>query len=84
MGMRSQYPVPIEIDNLQSHQFVACAIIKPRVSQLVLDACLLSGRTMTGAGMFEAHAETLVDYLPGREDGQDGVEEFVEFRLLTD
>lgn len=84
MGMRSQDPLSIEIYNLQSHQFVACAIIKPRVSQLTLDACLHSGRTMTGAGVVDAQAEAWAGYLPGREDVQDGVEEFVEFRLLTD
>ncbi|MGR3739111.1 MAG: shikimate dehydrogenase family protein [Limimaricola soesokkakensis] len=62
-GMRPGDPFPADPARMRRGQFVACAITRPEVSPMVAAARELGCATMTGAGMFEAEAERLVDYL---------------------
>ncbi|WP_240722837.1 shikimate dehydrogenase [Poseidonocella sp. HB161398] len=64
-GMREGDPYPADPSKMHKGQFVADAITKPEVSPMVAAARALGCATMTGAGMFEAQAEILVDYLLG-------------------
>lgn len=70
MGMNPSDPLPVDGDRLEAGQFVACAITKPAVSPIIQVARARGCGTMTGAGMFDAQAERLVDFLLGgsRED----------------
>mgnify|MGYP001025598785 CR=1 FL=1 len=63
MGMRPDDPLPILADRLTAGQFVACAVTRPAVPPLVEEARKRGCKTMTGAGMFEAQAGTLIDFL---------------------
>ncbi|MEZ5534591.1 MAG: hypothetical protein R3F02_03105 [Thiolinea sp.] len=66
VGMKEGDPYPVEVEKLQAGQFVAEAITKPAVSPLVAYARQLGCNTMVGAGMFDAQAEILVDFMQGR------------------
>ncbi|WP_064692893.1 shikimate dehydrogenase family protein [Rhizobium aegyptiacum] len=72
LGMRSDDPLPVDISKLESPQFVACVVTKPEVPPLIEEARLRGCRTMTGAGMFDAQAATLVDFLLTRPNGREG------------
>ena len=63
MGMRHDDPLPIDVSALQPSQFVACVVTKPEIPRLIAEARLRGCRTMTGAAMFDAQAETLVNFL---------------------
>ncbi|MFS8146528.1 shikimate dehydrogenase family protein [Rhizobium sp. BR 249] len=66
LGMRPHDPLPIDVAKLESWQFVACVITKPEMPPLIEEARRRGCRTMTGAGMFDAQAVTLVDFLLSR------------------
>lgn len=68
-GMREGDPLPVDIAGLSGNQFVADVITRPEVSPLVAYARTLGCNTMTGAGMFNAQSELLVDRLLGAGDG---------------
>ncbi|SFU16083.1 shikimate dehydrogenase [Mesorhizobium sp. YR577] len=63
MGMRPGDPLPVDVSRLGAGQFVACVVTKPEVPPLIAEARLRGCGTMTGTGMFDAQAETLVDFL---------------------
>lgn len=63
VGMREGDPFPVEVDKLIAAQFVADAITKPEVSPMVQHARSIGCNTMVGAGMFNAEAEILVDFM---------------------
>jgi shikimate dehydrogenase len=56
-------PLPVIVENLTASQFVACAVTKPAVPPLIAAARQRGCATMTGAGMFQAQAEILIDFL---------------------
>ena len=64
-GMREGDPFPADPARMTAATFVADAITRPEVSPMVAAARALGCSTMTGAGMFNAEAERLVDYLLG-------------------
>lgn len=66
-GMREGDPFPADPARMHARQFVADAITRPEVSPMVAAARKLNCATMTGAGMFNAEAERIVDYLLGQE-----------------
>lgn len=63
LGMQAEDPLPIEVEHLGAGQFVAEAVTKPEVTPLLVAARAAGCGTMTGAGMFGAQAELLVDML---------------------
>jgi shikimate dehydrogenase len=63
MGMLSTDPLPILVERLRAGQFVACAVTKPATPPLIETARRCGCPTMTGADMFQAQAETLIDFL---------------------
>ena len=63
VGMRAGDPYPVAVERLTGAQFVADAITKPAVSPMVEYARSLGCNTMVGAGMFNAEAEILVDFM---------------------
>lgn len=63
VGMKAGDPYPVEVSKLKADQFVADAITRPEVSPLVAYARQLGCKTMVGAGMFDAEAEILVDFI---------------------
>lgn len=63
MGMQPTDPLPILVERLKAEQFVACAVTKPATPPLIEAARRCGCPTMTGAGMFQAQAETLIDFL---------------------
>ncbi|MGB0662012.1 MAG: shikimate dehydrogenase family protein [Mangrovicoccus sp.] len=65
-GMRPGDPFPADPKKMHAGQFIADAITKPEVSPMVEAARALGCATMTGAGMFNAEAERLVDFLLGQ------------------
>lgn len=65
LGMKTNDPFPVDVSKLQPWQFVACVVTKPEVPPLIEEARRRGCRTMTGAGMFDAQARTLVDFLLG-------------------
>ncbi|HPY39046.1 MAG TPA: hypothetical protein PLM98_00905 [Thiolinea sp.] len=66
VGMREGDPYPVDVTQLKAHQFVADAITRPEVSPMVAYARELGCHTMVGAGMFNAEAEILVDFMTGK------------------
>lgn len=65
LGMSAADPLPVDATRLKSAQFVACVVTKPPLSPLIEVAQDIGCRTMSGAGMFEAQAETIADFLLG-------------------
>ena len=65
MGMNSNDPYPLNVTKLRSEQFAACVITKPHVSPFIEEARKRGCQTMIGAGMFDAQAEVLADFLTG-------------------
>lgn len=68
MGMSVTDPLPIDASKLRAAQFVACAITKPDVTPLIAKARRVGCLTMTGAEMFDAQAEALVEFLLERAE----------------
>ncbi|MFZ1388426.1 MAG: hypothetical protein WBP46_16355 [Thiolinea sp.] len=66
VGMREGDPYPVDVTKLKVNQFVADAITRPEVSPMVAYARDLGCNTMVGAGMFNAEAEILVDFMTGK------------------
>ncbi|MBA8820156.1 hypothetical protein BRY73_02170 [Ochrobactrum sp. P6BS-III] len=67
MGMKSNDPYPVNVTKLRSEQFAACVITKPHVSPFIEEARKRGCQTMIGAGMFDAQAEVLADFLTGHD-----------------
>ncbi len=65
LGMKPDDALPVDVSKIEAWQFVACVITKPDVPPLIAEARKRGCRTMTGAGMFDAQAETLADFLLG-------------------
>jgi shikimate dehydrogenase len=65
-GMREGDPFPADPSKMNAAQFVADSITKPAVTPMLEAARALGCNTMTGAGMFNAEAERLVDFLLGK------------------
>ena len=63
VGMKPDDPFPVQIENLSGEMAVADAITKPSVTALIHHARDLGCSTMSGADMFDAEAEALVDFL---------------------
>jgi len=68
MGMKLNDPYPVNVTKLRAEQFAACVITKPHVSPFIEEARKRGCQTMIGAGMFDAQAEVLADFLTGRDD----------------
>lgn len=72
MGMQPGDPLPVQVARLRREQFVACVVTRPAVPPLIEAARAIGCRTMTGADMFNAQAETLISFLlAGADSGQD-------------
>lgn len=67
LGMRQEDPLPVDVTRLRPEQFVACVVTRPEVPPLIAEAQKNGCMTMTGTEMFEAQAETLVDFLLSQE-----------------
>lgn len=65
VGMAASDPFPIEIGGLSDHTLVGDAITRPAVTPLLEAARALGCRIQTGAEMFAAQSELLVDLLLG-------------------
>ena len=65
-GMRESDPYPADPSLMNKNQFVADSITRPEVTPMLIAARELGCNTMTGAGMFDAEAERLVDFLLGQ------------------
>jgi shikimate dehydrogenase len=65
LGMREGDPLPVDTARLEPRQFVADVITRPEISPLLVEARRIGCATMSGAGMFEAQAELLVERLLG-------------------
>jgi len=63
MGMRPGDPLPILIEQLTTDTFVADVVTKPAVPPLIEAARALGCGTSTGADMFAAVAQLIVDFL---------------------
>jgi len=75
--------LPIDVARLPSSQFVACVIAKPEVPPLIVEARRRGCRTMAGAGIFDARAEILGDFLLEGVEQAAWREKPVSFRLLN-
>lgn len=62
MGMRAEDPLPVQVERLVPGTFVGCVVTQPAVPPLIAAARQRGCATMTGAGMFEAVRERLVDF----------------------
>jgi shikimate dehydrogenase len=62
MGMREGDPLPVDARKLSTATFVGCVVTQPAVPPLIEAARARGCATMTGAGMFEAVRERLVDF----------------------
>ena len=67
LGMREGDPLPVDTSKLVPAQFVADVVTKPDPSPLIAEARRIGCATMTGAGMFDAQAQLLVDRMLGME-----------------
>lgn len=65
-GMHAGDPFPADPARMHKAQFVADSITRPEVTPMLEAARALGCGTMTGAGMFNAEAERLVDFLLGQ------------------
>ena len=63
MGMRAGDPLPMRVDLLASSTFVGDVVTMPAVPPLIARARAVGCRTMTGATMFEAVRDRMVDFL---------------------
>ena len=63
MGMRAGDPYPVDVQRLKPDTFVADVVTKPAVPPLVEAARRIGCGTSTGADMFAAVAELIVDFL---------------------
>ena len=63
MGMRPGDPLPIDVDNLKPTTFVADVVTKPAVPPLIEAARAAGCGTSTGADMFAAVTDLIVDFL---------------------
>lgn len=62
MGMKEGDALPLRADRLSPQTFVGCVVTQPAVPPLIVAARARGCATMTGAGMFEAVRERLVDF----------------------
>lgn len=63
MGMRADDPLPLQVDRLGAGTFVGDVVTVPAVPPLIEGARARGCRTMTGATMFEAVRDRMVDFL---------------------
>lgn len=75
MGMRPDDPLPVDVGKLRPHQFAACVVTLLEAPSLIGEARRRGCRVMTGTEMFDAQAETLVDFLLGTNDAGAGQEQ---------
>lgn len=66
MGMRPTDPYPIDVANIQGHQFSGCVITAPAVSPWLALAREKGCNSMAGADMFAQVRDLLVDFLAGK------------------
>lgn len=66
-GMRETDPYPADPAKMNAGQFIADSITRPEVTPMLKAAQALGCKTMTGAGMFNAQGERLVDFLLGHD-----------------
>ncbi|MGK6316931.1 shikimate dehydrogenase family protein [Neorhizobium sp. DT-125] len=66
LGMLPDDPLPVDVSRLEAWQFVACVVTKPEIPPLIEEARKRGCGTMTGRGMFDGQAETLVEFLLAR------------------
>ncbi len=62
MGMKADDPLPIEVEKLSAATFVGDVVTMPAVPPLIAAARARGCATMTGAGMFEAVRDRMVDF----------------------
>lgn len=62
MGMRPGDPLPVQVDRLSADCFVGDVVTAPALTPLIEAARARGCGTMTGAGMFEAVCERMVDF----------------------
>lgn len=67
MGMKPEDPLPVDVERIAPAAFVGCVITAPAVSPLVAAARKLGCKTSTGADMYHALQETMVDFLLSAE-----------------
>jgi len=65
LGMGSDDPLPVDIENLQPSQFIGDVVTRPAVTPLVQYASDLGCRVMNGVDMFEAQGDLLIDIISG-------------------
>jgi shikimate dehydrogenase len=65
MGMKDQDPLPLDVHALQAGTFVGCVVTQPAVPPLIAAARAQGLATMTGADMFAAVCNRLVDFYLG-------------------
>ncbi len=62
MGMKDGDPLPVQTDKLGAATFVGDVVTMPAVPPLIAAARACGCRTMTGAGMFEAVRDRIVNF----------------------
>ena len=62
MGMRADDPLPVDTGRLAASTFVGCVVTMPAVPALIEAARARGCPTMTGAGMFDAVRERIIDF----------------------
>ena len=62
MGMKTGDPLPVQVDKLVATTFVGDVVTMPPVPPLIEAARARGCSTMTGAGMFEAVRDRIVDF----------------------
>jgi len=67
LGMKVDDPMPVDVEKLNSDQFVACPITKPEVSPFIVAAREKGCATMPGIDMFKAQEGLLVEALKSLE-----------------
>ena len=63
MGMRADDPYPVDVQQLKPDTFVADVVTKPAVPPLIQAAREIGCGTSTGADMFAAVTDLIVDFL---------------------
>jgi shikimate dehydrogenase len=62
MGMKPDDPLPVQVDKLAAATFVGDVVTMPAVPPLIAAARARGCATMTGAGMFEAVRDRMVEF----------------------
>jgi shikimate dehydrogenase len=62
MGMRADDPLHVDARRLAATTFVGCVVTVPAIPPLIEAARARGCATMTGAGMFEAVRERMIEF----------------------